>query len=97
MNLPIPCGAGTVGWFTFRLPTPRDIYSRHPETHKPQYKRQFRHDAEDWCMANVKGKWAEAKSQSSPIHTFQFKEKQDAMLFKLTWCLDTVKPEFNWR
>lgn len=45
-------------------------------------------------MANVKGQWSESRPEGGNVHVFKIKEKADAMMFKLTWSLETVKPSF---
>lgn len=54
-----------------------------------------REDVTDWCMLHIKGPWTEVRLQGSDLHTFQVKEGKDAMLFKLTWCNETIKPKFS--
>lgn len=87
-------GVGTVGWHTFRLPTPANSYWRCPATGKLKTMVYRRDDATDWCMIYIKGPWTEIRPQGNNQHTFQIKDGKDAMLFKLTWCNETVKPTF---
>lgn len=94
MNLPVPFGLGTVGWHTFRLPTPPGVRQRRPDTGLFFTVLSRREDVTDWCMECIKGPWAERRSQGSNLHTFQVKDGKDALLFKLTWCDETVKPKF---
>ena len=88
-------GVGTVGWHTFRLPTPPTTYYKWPAAHKLKAQVHRRDDVTDWCMIYIKGPWTEIRPQGNNQHTFQFKEGKDAMLFKLTWCNETVKPKFT--
>ena len=46
-------------------------------------------------MLYIKGAWTEGRSRGTNQHTFQFKDGKDAMLFKLTWCNETIKPKFS--
>lgn len=94
MNLPVSLGVGTVGWHTFRIPAPPGVRRRCPDTGRSIMVLNRRDDVTDWCMEFVKGPWAERRSQGNDLHTFQIKDGKDALLFKLTWCNDTVKPKF---
>lgn len=54
-----------------------------------------RDDVTDWCMLHIKGSWTENRSRGNNLHVFQIKDGKDAMLFKLTWCNETIKPKFS--
>lgn len=95
MNLPQQSGVGTLSWHTFRLPTPPDYRYRSPVDNKVRTILHRRNDATDWCMLYIKGAWTEGRSRGTNQHTFQFKDGKDAMLFKLTWCNETIKPKFS--
>lgn len=57
--------------------------------------RHFREEVLEWCTSNLKGRWTEIRPQGNNQHVFQIQDGKDAMLFKLTWCQDTVKPKFS--
>ena len=94
MNLPDASRQSHLNWHTFRLPTPPSEFYRCPVTNRLKKTKPYRHDVEDWCMANIKGQWSESRPEGGNVHVFKIKEKADAMMFKLTWSLETVKPSF---
>jgi len=77
-----PCGIIS-GWHVFRFKTGGKgglFYNTHA-------------GVETWCKERVKGRWSHVPPRAMNFHTFYFEDKNDAMLFKLTWFTD--KPQFK--
>jgi hypothetical protein len=71
-----------IGWHIFRF-----------KTMGTGHKVPIRQDVLDWCEEMIKGRWAHQPPLSMTFHSFYIEDKNDAMLFKLTWFTD--KPEFR--
>lgn len=81
---------GCLDWYTFRMPGGH-FYNR----------QKLRSEAIDnsailnWLKHHVKGKWALANNVPTGISIPVFiKDKQDAMMFKLTWSDSVVVLKF---
>jgi hypothetical protein len=48
----------------------------------------------DWCVDNIKGEWTWGGQQSGDLRPIYIKDKNDAMMFKLTWFDHTQKPKY---
>jgi hypothetical protein len=84
---------GHLAWHSFRLPvnisTERDAKGRTI---------RIIHDHEEaceWMKTNIRGPWSCGGAMSMTSRPFFIRDVSDALLFKLTWCLDTVKPKFG--
>lgn len=90
MSDPLPFTLKALEWYVFRLPC---TY---------HYDRKLRRNivqgdeaVTDWLREKAKGRWTWGSGSELTTRPYYIEDKQDAMLFKLTWCNDVVKPKFQ--
>ena len=90
MSQPRSWNLGMLGWYTYRI---GDFGGR--RTWGGIDKPTDGLGVTQWCVENLKGDWSFGRDADVTRRPFYVKDKMDAMLFKLTWIDDTVRPQFR--
>lgn len=93
MSQPSPFLLSCMEWHVFRIHCPSEYYL----DHKNRWKRKQEDNNEilEWCDQHIKGRWTWGGNQGGNLRPIYIEDKNDAMLFKLTWFSDTRKPKFR--
>lgn len=95
MSQPVPPGLDMLGWHCFHMPV---TWVPDPKKKKNDYRAPRIAvpvpGLHEWGMEHLKGRWTWGSGEQS-LRSYYIEDKQDAMLFKLTWFDATVKPKFR--
>lgn len=77
MGTEVKAGHNTIGWYVYRS-----------KVNNKGKKAASRDDIVAWCRKFCKGRWAHVPPYTMVYHAFYIEDKNDAMLFKLSWEMD---------
>ena len=86
MSKEIKAGHITLGWYIYRI-----------KFSNKGRKLRGRTDIVEWCQTYCKGRWAHVSPETMTFHTFYIEDKNDAMMFKLSWVTDKPKFQEAWK